>query len=257
MTKYLKLSTLALVTCLFFQPGRALSQNSGDFALAYGFNYTGQARRENAVAPKEKGPGSFKFWLHPRLFLYVQSDTFKSSKLSGAMRTTGVGDTVTGLDFTLLNENSQKKTPEIDLDYSAKLPTASRGLGSGQVDHQIYAAFVRSFGRFSLELDAGDYIAGLPQGGSAHSAILTLVEEAGLGHPSKSGEYKWKWSNEIDGASAAGGDPSEAYDLSSLTYKLAPRVSLVSGVRVGLTPFTPKFGAYFSLKFKGSLRRSR
>jgi len=256
MTNQHKLSTVVFMTYLFIflQTSRAFSQNSGDFALSYGFNYTGQARRDNIVAPKEKGPGSLKFWVQPRIFLYVQSDTFKSSKPSGATRNTGVGDTVTGVDFTLLQENSQKRRPEIDLDYSAKLPTAGKGLGSGQVDHQIYAAFVRSFGRFAFELDAGDYVAGLPQGGSAQSAILTLVEEAGLGHPSKSGEFKWKWSNEIDGASAAGGDPSEAYDLSSLSYKMSPRVSVVAGLRVGITPFTPRFGAFFSLKFKGSLK---
>jgi hypothetical protein len=252
-----RILTLIIVSGLLATAPEAFSQNAGDFALSYGFNYTGQARRDNVVAPKEKGPGSLKVWAHPRLFFYVQSDTFKSSKPSGSARNTGVGDTVTGLDLMLLQENSPKKTPEIDFDYSAKLPTASKGLGTGQVDHQLYLAVVKSFNRFSFELDGGDYIAGLQKGGSVHSAILTVVEEAGLGHPSKSGDYKWKWSNEIDGSGAAGGDPSEAYGLSSLSCKLSSRVSLVSGVRVGITPFTPKFGAFFAVKFKGSLKHGR
>ncbi len=247
---------VVLFFLLVFRP-TAQAQSAGDFSVSYGYSYSGQARRPNLVASKQKGPGSLKLWLHPRVFLYVQSDTFKSSKPSSSVRNTGVGDTVTGVDFMLMQENVTKYTPEIDLDYSAKLPTASKGLGSGQVDHQLYLAILKSFDRFSLELDAGDSISGLKHGGPVHSAIFSLVEEAGLGHPNKSGAYKWKWSNEIDTASAAGGDPFEAYDVSSISYKLNQKVRIVSGLRIGITPFTPKFGAFVSLKFSGNLKVGR
>src|SRR5262249_1852003 len=95
----------------------------------------------------------------------------------------------------------------------------------------------------------------MASGGVAHSALLTLIGEFGLGTPSESGKFRWKLTEELDGATASGGDPSEAYSVTTVKYKLSDKITLTPGIRIGITPYTPKFGVFFALNFGGSLRR--
>jgi len=165
----------------------------------------------------------------------------------------------------LVADNTDKggKRPEIDLDYFAKIPTARSGLGTGRVDHQILLTVTRGLGtktafqkRTSLEIDAGDYISRTASGGLAHSALLTLLGEFGLGTPSKSGKFRWKLREELDGATASGGDASEAYSITKLTYQRSSnKMSLSSGIRVGIMPYTPKIGVFIAFKIGGNLKR--
>jgi len=233
----------------------ARGQAGGDFALSYGFNYSSGARRQN-LSEKETGPGGLKVWFCPRAFVHARSNTFVSKSGPGSPRNTGLGDSTLGLTVTLVPE--KKKLPEIDFDYTAKLPTGVTGLGGGQVDHQILVSVVKGITRrTSLEIDAGDYMSGQRTGGVKHGALLTLSAETGLGKPEENGSFRWKTSSEIDGAAASGTDPSEVYEVSSVTLKFSKSLSLVSGARVGITPFTPKFGAFVGITLKGNFSALR
>ncbi len=261
--KRISIMFLIFAPSLMVVKGYSQGKSTWDFSVSYGYSYFAKARRQGGDPSKQTVPANLKVWLRPRFYAYVQSDAAKSVKQSNSWQT-GSGDTKVGADFMLVTENTSNggKRPEVDIDYLIKIPTAKSGLGTGQVDHQMLITVIRGLGtrtdfekRTSMEIDAGDYISGVASGGVVHSGLLTLVGEFGLGTPSASGDFRWKLSEELDGATASGADPSEAYGLTKFTYQLSKKISINPGVRVGITPYTPKFGVFFSINIGGNLRR--
>ncbi len=170
-------------------------------------------------------------------------------------RNTGAGDTTFGTNFVLVTEDPEQKHPAFAVDYSAKVPTASKGLGSGDVDHQLLGILSRGFTkRLYGEIDGGVYIAGVARGASTKSGLVSLVGSSGLGHDS-GGDFRWTVLEEVDLGTAVQGSPTSLTSTTLLSRNLSSKWTLVGGINVGVTPYDPKFGITFGIKYSGSFRK--
>jgi hypothetical protein len=238
---------------LFVSPS-AFAQSLGDFQLSYGYNYGLGARKDALSSDKQSAPGKFTVFLSSKLSLRVETSSVKSSKTEGRPRNTGIGDTSFGANFQLLTEDPEKKWPGFAVDYSAKIPTASKGLGSGEVDHQILGILSRTFTkRLYGEIDGGVYISGVAQGASTKSGLISIIGSIGLG-PARRGDFKWSLLEEIDLATAVTGTPTSLTSTLLLSRTLSPKWTLVAGSNAGITPYDPKVGFTFGVKYSGSFR---
>jgi hypothetical protein len=241
---------------LFASPSMS-AQTLGDFQLSYGYNFGLGARKDALSSSKQSAPGKFTIFLSSRLSLRVESSSIKSLKTEGEPRNTGIGDTSFAANFQLLSEDPEKKWPGLALDYSAKIPTASKGLGSGEVDHQILGILSRTFTkRLYGEIDGGVYVSGVAQGTNTKSGLISVIGSSGLG-PARGGDFKWSLLEEIDYATAVTGTPTSLTSTLLLSRTLSPKWTLVGGVNAGITPYDPKFGFTFGVKYSGSFRSKR
>jgi len=237
----------------------AAGQGTGDFTVSFGYNYKGEPRKLPTFSDNQTGPAKFEVWLHPRFSLRVEDSSFKFKKVKGHARNTGTGDIVFGAALTLIDEKPQRNTPAFAIDYSAKIPVASKGLGSGEVDHQILGIISRSLTkRVYGEIDAGVYLTGMPSGSSAKTGLLSLITNIGLGQPRK-GEFKLFLFEELDGAThssapASARDPAEVTSTTLIVRKLPRSISLSGGFVIGITPYASRFGVSLGIKYRGSFR---
>jgi hypothetical protein len=246
---------LSLASSLFGGGAALFGQSLGDFQLSYGYNYVLGARKDVLTSNKESAPAKFAFFFSPRFSVRVEASSVKSLKTEGLSRDTGAGDTAFGTNYILITEDPEKKRPGFAVDYSAKVPTASKGLGSGGVDHQLLAMFSRSFTkRLYGEIDVGVYIAGVAQGSSTKSGLISLVGSSGLGH-GNAGDFKWNVLEEVDFATSVQGSPTSLISTTLLTRSLNSKWSVAGGINVGVTPYDPKFGFTFGVKYSGSFRK--
>jgi hypothetical protein len=256
-----KSGPLTFVAALFFSmfgyTSTTIGQSLGKFEISYGYNYARGSRKNPSFSDKQSAPGKFKLQLTSRLSVRVQASTIKSKKKEGQARNTGTGDTTFGANFVIVVEDPKKKWPGITVDYSSKVPTASSGLGTGEVDHQFLGMFSRSFTkRLSGEIDGGVYVTGVSKGPNTKSGLVSLIGATGLGHPPNN-DFKWTLLEEVDYTTAVTGSPTDISSTTLILRKLNNRWSLTSGIIAGITPYSPKFGFTFGLKYKGSFRRQR
>jgi hypothetical protein len=250
----IRLGLLALTVTLV-RTEYAFGQHTlGEFKISYGINYDQQSRASTTSSDKESGPGSFQVWLSSRFAMHVSSSTFKSAGYSTKARQTGVGDVAIGGLFQMFNEDIQGIRPALSLDYTAKIPTADKAVGgSGELDHQVKGSLSKAFStRSSAQLDSGIYLTGKSVGGYAPRAIVAAAVQVGLGHPPND-RFVWTLSNEFNSASSYQLGPADLYHNIALQRKLPGGFALRSGVKVGLTPYTARFGLFASISYSGHL----
>ena len=253
MTKTLLLSCLLIF--LVSTTEEAIAQGAialpkpGDFTASFGTNYDQQPRKNPKFYDRETGPTSFQLWVLPRWTLHAATNVFKSVDNIGSTRQTGFGDVVLGSSFQFLTNNGASR-PNLIVDYSAKLANAPKRIGgTREVDHQLKASVSEALSaRTYLQLDSGAYWIGQTNGGFSTRGVNAFVFRYGLGSPPEQ-IYKWFFNNEIDYNSSALRTPSEVYDSLAVIHKFTPVTSLKTGVKVGITPYTPRFGLFSSFTF--------
>jgi len=246
------------------------AQEAGDFKITYGFDFKTTPRHEDQGASAEKGSASFRYYFTSRVSAKIANDNFVSKKPFDGPRITGFGNSKVTLDWDVVLEDPTgvKKHPSFSLEYNAYLPTGSseRGFSTGRVDHEISGAITKSVGesaivngaitkRTNLEVDLGGYFAGNPgQHGYTSTGEITLAVTRTL-DDLKVGKYTYH--GEIDMSSHAKDTLSEIYGLSELRTVLPHHLLLITGVRAGITPNSPKFAAYASITYGGSFRHKK
>jgi Putative MetA-pathway of phenol degradation len=142
-----------------------------------------------------------------------------STRNGGSGRTAGLGDVLPEIKWRFLQET--KHRPQFALDYTIKLPTASRsrGLGTGGADHALIFTGQKAFERFTLFGNIGYNILGDRSGRDnvLYGLVLTyqVTERLSAGA-------------EVYGnTSAATGERAELAWGLGLTYNFAPDRALM------------------------------
>lgn len=232
-------------------PDTVVGTCPGTYSFTYGFNANASPR--SGGAQTEKAGFAFAVYLTRRIFLELDNDNVVSSKASPDPRVTGFGDTTLYVGADALLE--AKGRPGITVLYGIKAPTASsrKGLGSGEVDHTLLAAFSKTLGRENrtyLEFDIGDYIAGETNS----SGFNHFPFAAGIVRRKLDRKKKYTLHFEIGGDFATKNSDADLYNLDYLETKLSDHVSLRTGGRFGLTTNVSRAGLYLALKFSGNLK---
>jgi hypothetical protein len=227
----------------------------GTYSFSYGFSANAQPRQGGAQT--EKAGLAFAAYFTCRMFVEIDNDNVVSIKPAAANRVTGLGDTTVYLGVDALSES--KSRPALTLLYGIKAPSASatKGLGSGQVDHTLIAAIGKTFsdGRTYLEFDGGDYIAGrVNASGFDHLPFASAFLSQKLGRNSRC-----KLHLEVGGDFATTKSNADMYSLNYLETRLSKKeaktyVGLRTGARIGLTPNISRAGLYLALKVAGNLK---
>jgi hypothetical protein len=247
-----------LICCLFFAGAASMcfGQAPGAYSLNLGLNFSDQARKKPTFRNKESIPSTFQFWLLKSFAMRVQTPLLLSKvRLPSDRRVSGRGDTSVGAAFTLVDID-QTHPFAIQLDYKVKLPSAIKGLGSDQTDHQALAIFNTRFlkdDKLQLEFDGGTLMIGRKGKTSASSPQFSFIETYGLvaleGTPKN---FKWLFFNENDYAPAAAGNPSSFIAIHQLVY-VHKDVTFRFGPNYALTPYDSRFGFAVGVKYRGQL----
>jgi len=226
-------------------------QCPGKFKLIYGVSINDRARHAEAASPTTTGGFAFNVYVTPRVWFEIDNDNFVSTKQEGGDRITGVGDTVLILGADALLEKDESRRPGIWVAYAIKLPTASAAklLGTGEIDHSLTGAILKTLGDNYFELDFTQNFSGRT-GTSGYDRSSDLL-----------GVYERTFSNknmfhvEIGGTFATKTSNASMYNLDYLEHSFNDRVGFRIGGRFGLTPNSPRIGFYGAFVFKGNLRR--
>jgi len=229
------------------------AQDAGDYTLRLGFNYNDRSRRDPAFSNKESVPGKFEYWLAATFSVRVQSSLLVSKSPLIGPRTSGRGDAILGATYTFV-DNDDTHPLGISLDYQIKFPTAIKGLGTDQTDHQITGTLYKSFAqkRVYTEFDGGTYIAGQKGRSDIVTPQFSLIQIIGLGRmPAKGKFYKWKLLNETDYSPPATGSPTSVVATNQLIRTFSPTWSLRFGPNFAITPYDSRFGFALAIQYKG------
>ena len=232
-------------------PATVIGTCPGTFSLSYGFSANASPRHGGPQT--ERAGFAFAVYVTRRVFLEIDNDNVVSVKSAPNPRVTGFGDTTfyVGADAVL----EGKGRPGITVLYGLKAPTASetKGLGSGEVDHTLLAAFGKTLGsesRSYLEFDIGDYIA---RDSTTHN-FDHFPFAAGIFERKLGATKKYRWHTEVGGSFATSASNADMYTLNYLQTKLTDHVAIRTGARFGLTPNSPRAGIYLAVKFSGNLK---
>jgi hypothetical protein len=94
------------------------------------------------------------------------------------------------------------------------------------------------------------------QGSNSKSGLISIIGSSGLG-PSRGSDFAWNLLEEVDYATSVVGSPTSLTSTLFLSRTVGTKWSVVGGVNVGVTPYDPKFGFTFGIKYSGSLRSKR
>jgi len=227
----------------------------GTYSFSYGFS--ANARPRQGGAQTEKAGVAFAVYFTRRAFFEVDNDNVVSIKPASGDRVTGFGDTTIYVGADALLES--KSRPALTLLYGIKAPSASatKGIGSGEVDHTLIAAIGKTFrnGRTYFEFDGGDYIAGRANAsGFDHFPFASAFLSQKLDH-----NNRYKLHLEVGGDFATSKSNADMYSLNYLETRLSKKddktyVGLRTGARIGLTPNISRAGLYLALKVAGNLK---
>ena len=119
--------------------------------------------------------------------------------------------------------------------YSAKLPTAGVGEGSGEVDHIVTLLVSKDLpGRFHIDANLGHAWLGRPAGGFDHSWLPTGTLAYSL-------TSKWQLAMEFSSATRANNvTRAVTQNLCAVSYTLKPRLVLDSAVQFRVVGDVPR-----------------
>ena len=177
-------------------------------------------------------PTLLRYSITDSLALDVGFDGFTSQvPTGGSIRTTGFGDSTLGAQWVALPQSSAR--PAVALAYAVKLPTATNGVGTGEVDHRLQLLVSRKLGQVEVNgvatyLNVGEEPNVRTSGGSfAVSASQEFSTHVGyvadLSHQTVDAEV-----------------PKGTFVLGAVTYKMSDAAQLDAGVRAGLSSGSPR-----------------
>ena len=171
--------------------------------------------------------GLLKFGATRDLELRLGNNTFQHD---AGVHSTGVGDTTLGAKYRFLHQTA--RLPVISLAYTAKLPTASDDLGSGQIDHQLTFLASKDFGqsRFDFNFNA-NWFGRVSGGGFDRDFMPTLSWSYQLPGRARKFQIEAELFGETSPNPAQDGSVSNVY---AIAYTVKPRLVLDIGGQFGV-----------------------
>jgi hypothetical protein len=228
-----------------------VAQDRNDYQLSLGLNYSDRARKNSNFRNKETTPTSFQWQATADLSLTVSASLLTSNYPIPGSRATGRGDTTVGASYRFLN--AQVYPFGLTFGYTYKIPTAIKGLGTDQGDHQFTAIVNRKFlkDRVAGEFHAGALISGLQGGKTFSTPQFAFVETTGLGKlRDPKDTYVWSWLHETDLAPAAGGSPASVTE-SNLVQWSPSAFTFAFGPNYAFTPYDSRVGFSVGVFYNG------
>ncbi len=217
----------------------AESQGAGFLQVEYG--YDGNFRSRDLLRD-EAGSLTVSFAATNTLQVEFDLDTVVSQvDRPSRTRTTGFGDARLGFQFTTVQDTARH--PSLAFAYFIKLPWASAtsGLGTGRVDHQIIALTSKKVREMDIDLN----LALLVNGRQSQSGHQTGGQFA-LGF-SRDLAHGFGVQAELSGQTLDADQPRGAFALGALTYRFNSRLQFDAGSRFGLNPTAPRLGIFAGL----------
>jgi len=199
----------------------------GVLELEYGFELADGHQNMN---------GLLKFGLFKGLELRLANNPFERD--SGV---TGLSDTGLGFKWRVVTQKG--RVPTISLLYTASLPTATGGLGTGAVGHSIQILVSKDFGKHHFDFNEGPQLVGRPQGGFDRNYFTSLS----YSHPITE---RLGWTAELAGFSKTNAStPASMVILGALTYAVKPRLVLDCGALVTAYGHQPRMIGIFGFTY--------
>jgi len=201
----------------------------GVLELEYGFEVADGHQNMN---------GLLKFGLFSILELRLANNPFERD--AGV---TGLSDTGVGFKFRAIAQKGS--IPTISLLYTASLPTATQGLGTGGVGHSIQLLVSKDFGKHHFDVNEGPQFVARPQGGFDRNYFTSLS----YSHPITE---KLGYTAEIAGFSRTNlQTPATLTLLGAFTYSVTSRLVLDAGASINAYGHLPRaigiFGFTYSI----------
>jgi hypothetical protein len=182
----------------------------GVLEIEYGFELADSHQNMN---------GLLKFGIFRNLELRLANNPFERDD-----GVTGIADTGVGFKFRAISQKGA--VPTVSLLYTASLPTATQGLGTGAVGHSVQILASKDFGKHHFDVNEGVQFVGRPQGGYDRNYFTSLS----YSHPITE---KLGATAEIAGFSRTNRDiPATLTLLGAFTYNVTPRLVLDAGVSI-------------------------
>jgi hypothetical protein len=184
----------------------------------------------SAAARQQSLPGLLKFGLLRDVELDWAGNPWQHD---ASVHYVGVSDNNLGLRWRFLQQ--AKRQPTLTVEYSAKLPTAGRVEGSGEVDHSVTLLASKDLSkRFHVDANLGYTWLGRGRGGFDHYWQPTGTVAYAL-------TRKWQLAMEFSGATRANATtPAVTQNLWVVSYTLRPRLVLDSAVQFRMTGNVPR-----------------
>ncbi len=198
--------------------------------------------------------GGLRFGLTSHLDFHWSSGDFWSVVDKNGART-GFGDTWLGLKYHFLTQT--KRRPSLGVFYQAKVPSANatKGLGSGEVDHAISLLVSKDISRLHFDFNVIPLLGGRHEApGVDHNTGLALSFAVPL-------TRRLALVGEGYGSTFLNPQtPAFASTMAGFTFQANPRLVLDTGIDVGVTPCAPRkrvyVGATYAMANLYSLLRS-
>jgi hypothetical protein len=180
--------------------------------------------------------GLLKFGIFKNLELRLANNPFERD--SGV---TGLSDS--GIGFKWRAVSQKGAIPTISLLYTASLPTATQGLGTGGIGHSIQVLVSKDFGKHHFDANEGPQFVARPQGGFDRNYFTSLS----YSHPITE---KLGATAEIAGFSKTNRDtPATLTLLGAFTYNVTPRLVLDAGVSINAYGNLPRAIGIFGFTY--------
>lgn len=184
--------------------------------------------------------GGLRLGLTPKLdFHWASGDLLNNVVAAGSQL--GFGDTWLGLKYRFAEQT--KLRPSLGVFYQAKIPSASHGMGSGEVDHSPSLLISKDIHPLHFDFNVIPLLAGRPgrgwdrNMGFALSASVPLTRRLGF-----VGEgYGYTRLNRAN--------PAFASTMVGVTYQANPRLVLDGGVDMGVTSGAPQGRIFLGITY--------
>ena len=216
-------------------------QGAGLLQLEYGYNGDFRARDVRAAQTLTL---NLNFSLTDTVLIQFSNDNMASQTASTGLRQTGLGNTYLGFQVTTLRETMTR--PALAFAYQATLPTASeaKGLSTVGVWHKTTALISKKVHDTDIDFNASLLVNGLGHGtGYDTGAQVAIGFSRDLPN-----HFGVQW--EVSGQTLDADEPRGAFASAALTYQTNARVQFDAGVRFGLTPAAPRFGAFAGMTIR-------
>jgi len=233
---------------------RARVSKPADFAgaglLQFEYGYDGNFRAPD-TSRDQAGTASLLFNATEDLQFEVDFDSFHAQTHSASQTVAGIGDAYLGAHVTAVPET--RRGPSIGFAYLPKVPaaSASRGLGTGRVDHKCRLLLSKRVHTTDVDFNASLLVNGRADSSGwdkGYQLSLGLARELGHG---------FALQGDLFGETLDTDQPRGMFVQGGLAYQPTNRLSFDLGVRTGLNPGAPRIGlsAGISLDLANLYRR--
>jgi hypothetical protein len=215
-------------------PYRPTVSNPADLPLPHHFEWEagGYSEHDSGDARHFSVPYLLKYAFNENVGVLVGGESIVDDR-SGGDSTNGWGDTTVELKL----HHAVTESTGIGLEAGAKLPTASRGLGSGHTDYTVNGIVSTEAVGCDVDVNIVYTRLGAADPGTGHDQLGWAVAAShDLG-------AKWGLDGEFSGSTQRG-TVGTAQFLSALTFTASPTLVFDGGGLFGLNRESPRYGVF-------------